>query len=44
MVKKILNEIEELVEEKDEPQEVEEYVPQRTIRKPQRSRGRVVRR
>lgn len=42
--KKILNEIEELVEGKDELQEVEEYVPQRTIRKPQRSRGRVVRR
>lgn len=42
--KKLLNQIEEMVEEKDAPQEVEEYVPQKTVRKPQRSKGRVVRR
>lgn len=42
--KKLLNQIEEMVEEKDVSQEEEEYVPQRTVRKPQRSKGRVVRR
>ena len=41
--KELEMEVEELVKEKDVPQEVEEYVPQRTVRKPQRSRGRVVR-
>ena len=40
----MLNQIEEMVKEKDAPQEVEKYVPQKTVRKPQRSRGRVVRR
>ena len=37
-------ELAEKTEEKDEPQEVEEKTPQKVVKKPQRSRGRVVRR
>ena len=36
-------ELAEKTEEKNNPQEVEEKTPQKTVRKPQRSRGRVVR-
>ena len=36
-------ELAEKTEEKNKPQEVEEKTPQKVVRKPQRSRGRVVR-
>ena len=47
MKKEVREENKELVEkteEKDERQEVEEKTPQKVVKKPQRSRGRVVRR